>query len=47
MSEYERLFVQITKEQKEWLENQAQKKDRSVAWIVRSLINNAMVVNDI
>ena len=42
MPEYLRLFVQVTKEQKAWLEAQATQADRSVAWIVRKLIDTAI-----
>lgn len=39
--EYEKLYVLITLEQKKWLEEQAKQEDRSVAWIVRLLIDKA------
>jgi predicted DNA-binding protein len=32
----------LTKEQKDWLKEQAKEKDRAVAWIVRDCINRAM-----
>lgn len=39
--DYEKLFVLVTLEQKQWLEQQAKAEDRSVAWIVRKTIDIA------
>lgn len=39
--DYEKLYVLIAPDQKKWLEEQAKKEDRSVAWIVRKLIDMA------
>ena len=36
-----KLYVLITPEQKQWLEQQAKAEDRSVAWIVRKTIDIA------
>jgi len=39
--DYDKLYVLVTPEQKKWLEDQAKSEDRSVAWIVRRLIDGA------
>lgn len=33
--------IEITKEQKDWLKEQAAKEDRSMAWVIRKLIDEA------